>query len=630
MNGNCGSQNNVYIGARYVPRILGEWSADMTYEPLDVVLYQGTSYTSRTYVPKGIIPSESTQQYWALTGNYNAQVEMYRQDVEKLRQEVSDLDNNVADINNKLTKTYENVNSMLSDTSLTNGNFARTLGYYSKNDGGGATYYISDAKIGEFYCIENNGLFYHINEYMCNVNMYGAKGNGTSNDTTFIQNAINDCILKNIELNFLTKTYLCETLNIEGNIVLNGNNATLQRITAPFEELQYYILRVRNECVINDFTLIGDKNSQTNGTQHSHGLDIRGCNNVTVNNIKVSNTMGDGIYINQVQNCFINGNIIIDNCIRNGISLINGEDIYIDNVYISNLNSQHLNVGVDLEPNISSEYLKNVTINSITTNNCKSSLFIINKYNVLDNIKINYIYSNDRDYCTRLSMALPDETGEKNTNENNSIYIKNIVGNFKNQGLLFLNWFKDYSPTVYIDNVNALTYNGGSSNCVVELQATDNQFGTTVGNIYINDIKSYNTEKLYRLIDNANSSIANVYINSNNVLANQLTNNYKDYTNVITLSGSNNYLRESNQNYICNGINIINTQNISLNMFITNATIFNYNSTNVKIFNSTIGTVYVNGELKEGSPITLTDSAKKTVYIIRNDKNFYVTYEATA
>ncbi|WP_459606158.1 hypothetical protein, partial [Enterobacter hormaechei] len=91
MNTNCGSQNNVYIGARYVPRILGEWSADMTYEPLDVVLYQGTSYTSRTYVPKGIIPSESTEQYWALTGNYNAQVEMYRQEVINYKNDVDTL-----------------------------------------------------------------------------------------------------------------------------------------------------------------------------------------------------------------------------------------------------------------------------------------------------------------------------------------------------------------------------------------------------------------------------------------------------------------------------------------------------------------------------------------------------------
>lgn len=68
-----------YIGARYVPIIVGEWDKTRTYEPLMVVTYQGASYTSRQYVPAGIeITNES---YWVLSANYNAQVEAYRQEV---------------------------------------------------------------------------------------------------------------------------------------------------------------------------------------------------------------------------------------------------------------------------------------------------------------------------------------------------------------------------------------------------------------------------------------------------------------------------------------------------------------------------------------------------------------------
>lgn len=68
-----------YIGARYVPLIAGDWDNSNTYDPLTIVMYQGNSYTSRTYVPAGIDISNTT--YWALTGNYNAQVEAYRQEV---------------------------------------------------------------------------------------------------------------------------------------------------------------------------------------------------------------------------------------------------------------------------------------------------------------------------------------------------------------------------------------------------------------------------------------------------------------------------------------------------------------------------------------------------------------------
>ena len=67
-----------YIGARYVPLFAEptEWDNTKTYEPLTIVLHKGNSYTSRQYVPTGI--DITNNDYWALTGNYNAQIEAYR------------------------------------------------------------------------------------------------------------------------------------------------------------------------------------------------------------------------------------------------------------------------------------------------------------------------------------------------------------------------------------------------------------------------------------------------------------------------------------------------------------------------------------------------------------------------
>ena len=79
-----------YVGARYVPIFDGDWDNTKDYDPLVIVSYQGNSYTSRTFVPAGIDINNIT--YWALTGNYNAQVEAYRQ-------EVLQLSNNVGDVN---------------------------------------------------------------------------------------------------------------------------------------------------------------------------------------------------------------------------------------------------------------------------------------------------------------------------------------------------------------------------------------------------------------------------------------------------------------------------------------------------------------------------------------------------
>ena len=78
-----------YIGARYVPIFDGDWDNTKDYDPLVIVSYQGNSYTSRTFVPAGTAITNET--YWALTGNYNAQVEAYRQEVQTLENDFTKL-----------------------------------------------------------------------------------------------------------------------------------------------------------------------------------------------------------------------------------------------------------------------------------------------------------------------------------------------------------------------------------------------------------------------------------------------------------------------------------------------------------------------------------------------------------
>lgn len=55
-----------------------DWDNTKTYEPLTIVYHQGNSYTSCQSVPAGVDITDTT--YWALTGNYNAQIEQYRKE----------------------------------------------------------------------------------------------------------------------------------------------------------------------------------------------------------------------------------------------------------------------------------------------------------------------------------------------------------------------------------------------------------------------------------------------------------------------------------------------------------------------------------------------------------------------
>lgn len=74
--------NRQYVGARYVPKVMGEWNKAIQYEALSIVTYAGNSFTSKVPVPANIDISNKT--YWVNTGNYNAQVEAYRQQTSQL------------------------------------------------------------------------------------------------------------------------------------------------------------------------------------------------------------------------------------------------------------------------------------------------------------------------------------------------------------------------------------------------------------------------------------------------------------------------------------------------------------------------------------------------------------------
>lgn len=75
--------NRQYVGARYVPKVVGEWNKALPYEALSIVTHLGHSFTSKVPVPANI--DITNTDYWVNTGNYNAQVEAYRQETAQLK-----------------------------------------------------------------------------------------------------------------------------------------------------------------------------------------------------------------------------------------------------------------------------------------------------------------------------------------------------------------------------------------------------------------------------------------------------------------------------------------------------------------------------------------------------------------
>ena len=106
---------NIYIGNRYVPIFADpvEWSASREYEPLTIVLHNGYSYTSKKMVP--LNTNISNTEFWALTGNYNAQVEQYRREVAEVAEDVTDLQGDVEQIQTNVSGLSTTVSGLAND-----------------------------------------------------------------------------------------------------------------------------------------------------------------------------------------------------------------------------------------------------------------------------------------------------------------------------------------------------------------------------------------------------------------------------------------------------------------------------------------------------------------------------------
>lgn len=102
-------------------------------------------------------------------------------------------------INTRAVLCFDTINALKSSSNLVNGSYARTLGYYSINDGGGSLFKVrtilntDDISEGKVIPINNSNLVAELilNNGTISVKQFGARGNGTTDDTSAIQNALN-------------------------------------------------------------------------------------------------------------------------------------------------------------------------------------------------------------------------------------------------------------------------------------------------------------------------------------------------------------------------------------------------------------------------------------------------------
>lgn len=304
-------------------------------------------------------------------------------------------------INSTALWMFDNLAGMKAATNLVNGSYAKTLGYTTKNDEGGAWYKIrtktnddttnektlialTDTTLVAELCITNS----------MNVKQFGAKGDGTTDDTNSIQLCVNNCDNVNVP----EGTYMVDAethINLRsGNKLELDNSAVIKAITN--DATTYTVLLVDNceDVEICGGTIEGDRETHTGETgEWGHCIRLWGTSNrIYIHDINLINAWGDGI------DCDITGSAVtarvhVNNARRNGYSITKADSFTSNDDIIENTHGTNPQCGVDIEPNDGSDILRNITFNNLYTKN-----------NAAYGIILALIGGNDTDNYTNISI----------------------------------------------------------------------------------------------------------------------------------------------------------------------------------------------------------------------------------
>ena len=103
--------NNIYVGARYIPRIMGEYNNETAYEALDIVTSGGVGYISRQPVPAGT--AVTNKEYWAMWGSGNAVIDALTQRVSTNENDISSLETGLQQTNQNLQTTNQKLENLV-------------------------------------------------------------------------------------------------------------------------------------------------------------------------------------------------------------------------------------------------------------------------------------------------------------------------------------------------------------------------------------------------------------------------------------------------------------------------------------------------------------------------------------
>jgi polygalacturonase len=202
-----------------------------------------------------------------------------------------------------------------------------------------------------------------------NVKTKGAKGDGSIDDTAAIQAAI-DAVEEGGRVLVPDGTYMVstlprETVRLKSDMVLKlAPRAVLKAI--PSNEKRIALLRISNAS--NVAVIGGTLRGQRDKLQEAQGLGMgiridNGSSKIAILNVTSNDMWGDGFYIEAASDVTLCG-VTATNNRRQGLSIIEGDDILVKNSLFQNTNGARPGAGIDLEPDERAQAISNIRIQS--------------------------------------------------------------------------------------------------------------------------------------------------------------------------------------------------------------------------------------------------------------------------
>ena len=299
---------------------------------------------------------------------------------------------------------FDTVSDLKNSTLLTNGSFARTLGYTNRNDGGAAIYKIrtltNEDLINEstVLAITNDETLVAeliIFETMP-IECFGVTGLNYDQDST----KTNIAIATNVKTLVFNNSYSLKQLRLKSNLTMKGKGTITSNNNFGGNTDNYLAIEKEN-ITIEDLTF----NFNASGK-----LYFKECQNVYIKNCKINSFSGGwNIKIQYCNDCFISDNTIITDgkAYDDGIHVA-GENIFITNNYVQNGSDvtqaggdDSIAIGVEQAEQDLTKTIKNIVVSNNILMTPSRAINIYSFSQPMSNIKIdnNKCYGRFRISC---------------------------------------------------------------------------------------------------------------------------------------------------------------------------------------------------------------------------------------